>query len=388
MRITWMGLADESSILSSVDQAVEETGNRIHWMHDEDELIHALKKQPYAVIFMASSSRYDVFELCEILNAAHQNIAIILIILEKGFHFRNAMCGAVDAILKPFEKEEILKSIQKAEKVMELKMSQHGGKLPKKVGRVITIHSTKGGVGKTTISVNLSASLSRDGYKVAVLDIDLQFGDVSILFDLEPERTMYEWVKEDFEKGKQDIQAYMSKHSSGVDILAAPTRPELAEIIKGDHIEYLITNLRGLYDYLIIDTSPSLVETSLVAIEKSDDILLITSLDIPTLKNVKIAIETLELLNLSDKIKVIVNRDEEKGGLKLKTVEDILGKEVFSSIISDHKTVISSLNTGKPFVLTNPKSEISQGIMNLSRKLQDRPPLFKKRLFSSMLIKR
>ena len=181
--------------------------------------------------------------------------------------------------------------------------------------------------------------------------------------------------------------------------------PEYAELVTGEHVQFILTQLRERYDVILIDTPPSLVETVIVGMENADEILLITALDLPTLKNGKLAIETLTLLNLRDKIKVVLNRDAEIEGMKTDTVESILGMSIHSRVPSDYKVVISSLNRGIPFVISNPRSLVARSVFTIADKLvvkekkagapvpthtketTRRPflksPLFKKKFFSS-----
>ncbi len=157
----------------------------------------------------------------------------------------------------------------------------------------------------------------------------------------------------------------MALHSSGVSVLCAPKSPEYADLITGDHIEKIINTIRPYFDYVIIDTAPSYNDCSIVAIENSNFVLFVISLDISTLRNARISADVFETLNQKDKMRVIVNRDHESG-ITLKDAEKVLGCKMFMRIQSDWKTAISALNKGVPVVIDAPRTTIGQQFAQLA----------------------
>lgn len=371
MKVKWYFLSDDLTMVEAFKPLARITGTRVKSFFSEQELKEDLKHNKGIVLFIKESSNYDVFELCGELSISYPFISIILVLPAGKIDLKKAMyVGATDVLEENFQEKDVFEAVNKAESILEMKIekllpAQQGQEKPKQA-EVITVCSTKGGVGKTTISVNLAASLAKKDKKVVVLDLDLQFGDVSILFDLQPKKTIYEWIKESYENDDGQIKEFLSVHESGVEVLSAPLMPEFAELVNGKHIEVILQKLKEEYDYIIVDTPPALVETGLVALENSEHILLITAMDLPTLKNGKIAIETLKLLGLNDKVRVILNRDAPIENMNISVVERILGEPVSAKIPSDYKTVVSSLNKGKPFVLNEPKSSVAKGVHNLS----------------------
>ncbi len=331
----------------------------------KSELLHSKG----TVVIIGPNSLMDPYELSQELSHAYPLTAVLLLLKKDEIDYKKAMfTGAVDVIDIDSEESEVLLSIEKAEKIVNFKaqINDHANKEEKKEAKVITVCSTKGGVGKTTISVNTAVALNKHNLKVAVIDLDLQFGDVTLLFDQQAGQTIYDWVKQSFENGDKSYESYITRHKMGIDILAAPSLPEFAELITGEHISYLIDAMKQDYDMIIIDTPPAFVETSLVALEMSDIILLIASMDLPALKNGKLAVETLSLLGLKDKIKVILNRDSQTEGITKEMVEDVLGMKIEGRIPSDYRTVISSLNKGEPFVTMAPRSSVAKSLMKIS----------------------
>ncbi|MBB5173481.1 AAA family ATPase [Texcoconibacillus texcoconensis] len=372
MKVKWHVLSEKESEIEPVKVQVRKTGRSVKYFSTEKNFKRQIHADEAAVIFLHEGFSYDVYDLCGELSYKYPLTAIVLI--TDDIDYRKAMyVGAVDTISLPLQDEDIRQAMDKATSVLEYKMEN----LPEeekeeKEGKIVTVCSTKGGVGKTTISVNLAVSLAKEEKSVAIVDLDLQFGDVSISLDVQPKKTIYDWIKEVYETERQEVLSYMTKHSSGVEVMPAPTLPEFADIVTGEIVSHLLERLQKEYDFIIIDTPPALIETTLVALEQSDEIFLITSMDLPTIKNGKLAIDTLDLLGLKGRIKVVLNRDAEMEGMNRGTVENILGMSIYSRIPSDYKVVVSSLNQGNPFVIAHPRSSLSKSIEELSNKLTDK----------------
>lgn len=329
-----------------------------------------------SVVILGPNSYEEPYEICQEISRTYPMTSVLLLLHKDEIDLKNAMfSGAVDVVDIESDEEEVIEGITKAEEIIRIKIKNDvGAKGETKEAKVITVCSTKGGVGKTTISVNTAVALSKHNLKVAVIDLDLQFGDVALLFDLQPTLTIYDWVKQSYENGDKSYSPYLAKHRLGIDILAAPSLPEFAELIKGEHISYLIEAMKRAYDMIVIDTPPSFVETSLVALENSDVILLIASLDLPALKNGRLAIETLTLLGLDEKIHVILNRDSKTEKLSKELVENVLGRKIEGSIPSDYHTVISSINNGESFVISDPRTTVAKAIMKIAEQLNHMSP--------------
>ncbi|WP_187118946.1 AAA family ATPase [Bacillus marasmi] len=320
------------------------------------------------------------YEIARELTHIHQNrnaTVVLLMLPSQQIDLKQALfAGVVDILPTTPTVSEFHSAIEKAEQTIALKLenSEQNGQYPtsatkQKDGKIIVFLSTKGGVGKTTLAVNAATALAKKNLAVAVIDLDLQFGDVPLLFDKEPKATIYDWVKESLDEKDGEVEPYMMKHSSGVEFIAAPPLPEFAELISGDHVSRLIEELKKRYDVIIIDTPPSLVETNLVALDYADDIMLITSFDLPALKNGKLALDTMALLGFTEKIKIVLNRDAEMKGMNLASIENVLGKTIFARIPSDYMTVISSINKGIPFVISAARTQVAKTTLKFAESL-------------------
>ena len=169
---------------------------------------------------------------------------------------------------------------------------------PDRNGRVFTVFSPKGGVGKTTMSVNLGLALTLAGSRVCVVDLDLAFGDVAITLQLIPEHTIAEAADSEHDLDFSMIQTLLTRHPSGLTILAAPTHPEGRDRVSASLVRRVIQTLRHNFDYLVIDTPPGFDDQVLGAFDETDECIIVATLDVPTIKNTKVAIETLDLLHL------------------------------------------------------------------------------------------
>jgi pilus assembly protein CpaE len=371
MKPNFFVISEKDMYSNAIQMLLEELHKTSQIVSHLVELKEELTQSKGSIIIIGPTIHKSPYDICQEISRMYPTTAVLLLLQEKDLDLKKALySGAADIVDIDSEEEEIIASINKVEEVVQQKVK--GEKTAKGIvneGKVITVCSTKGGVGKTTISANLAVAYNKQNLKVIVLDLDLQFGDVALLFDLQPARTLYDWVKQSYENGDKSYDRFLLKHKSGIDILAAPSLPEFAELVKGEHIAYLTEEFRKEYDIIIVDTPPAFVETSLVALEASDLILLIAAYDLPALKNGKLAIETLSLLGLNEKIHVIVNRDGPADGMSPELVEKVLGRKIEGSIPSDYHTVIASINKGESFVITDPRTPVAKAMMQLSEQL-------------------
>lgn len=234
------------------------------------------------------------------------------------------------------------------------------------ISKVITVFGSKGGLGKTTIATNLAVKLAENKKKVALIDLDLQFGDVHVFLDIEPKDTIAELVQEVYAPNIDTVRSFMAVHSSGVHVLCAPKSPEYADVVSAEKVQKLLGLLRSYYDYVIIDTPPTFNDVTLTAIESSSTVLFITGLDISILKNSKLSMSILDSLHQRDKIKVLVNRAVEITSITLDDVQKIMGCPIWARIPSDYKVAVTALNRGIPFVIFAPNTKLSQALSHIA----------------------
>lgn len=252
-------------------------------------------------------------------------------------------------------------------------------------GRVVTVFSPKGGTGKTVTASNLASALAKQGRKTLLLDLDLQFGDAAIVMGIEPEKTIYDLVVAPGELDIEKLAGYTTKHPSGLDILPAPLRPEDAELVTESKITRLLEVARECYDVIVVDTSPFFHGPMLATLDRTDELLVLCGLDVPTLKNVRLALQTLELLSFpATRIRYVLNRANTKVGLSKREVEGALKVAVHAEVPSDRMVPVS-VNRGTPAVLSEPGSDFAKAMNALAKTVmttEDGAKKTKKRMLS------
>jgi MinD-like ATPase involved in chromosome partitioning or flagellar assembly len=242
-------------------------------------------------------------------------------------------------------------------------------------GRVVTVFSAKGGCGKTTLAINLAVALAKDGRKVCLVDLDLAFGDVAISVQLNPARTIVNALPMAGHVDTTGAASLLTRYRPGLDMLLAPTTPGDAEKIPPALIRELLTVLRGMYEYVVVDTPAQFSEHVLIAMDASAHHVLLTTPDVPALKNLRVTLDTFDMLSYPADIRsVVLNRADAKVGL---TADDVI--RVVRSPIALHvpssREVPVSINKGTPIVLDNPAHPVSQAIVRFARdRLQARGP--------------
>ena len=247
-------------------------------------------------------------------------------------------------------------------------------------GTIITVFSPKGGTGKTVVATNLAAALATvTGKKTLLLDLDLQFGDAAIMLGVEPEKTIFDLVVAPGELDSEKLAGYTTHHTCGLEIMPAPLRPEDAELVTEAKLARLLEVARETYDAIVVDTSPFFHGPMLATLDRTDELFLLCGLDVPTLKNVKLSLQTLEMLSFPrDRIRIVLNRANSKVGLKASDVEEALGMKIRHQIPSD-RAVPLGVNKGKPVVLDDPEADFSKAMRELAKGVLPKPPAPKKR---------
>lgn len=326
---------------------------------------------PEMVIMTFDEHDTDVLNIAERIYMGRPGCIIIFLVdtLSTDVLQRAMSAGVRNVTLFPengYDFSEWLKTIHNNERMRSQALEQT--RSISWISKVITIFAAKGGIGKTTVAVNLAAKLAEQNKKVALLDFDLEFGDVSVFLNLDVKDTLAELLMEKTEFDIDTIRSYMNVHSSGVHVLCAPKSPEQSEGINANHIEKLMNTLRSYYDYVIIDTPASFNDITLTAIEGSAMVIFMTGFDISILRNSKLSINLLDNLQQKEKVRVLINRDME-GNITTNDVEKILGKPIWARIPSDYFLAVNALNKGLPFVISSPKSKMSLAFDEIAEKI-------------------
>jgi pilus assembly protein CpaE len=241
-------------------------------------------------------------------------------------------------------------------------------------GKIILVYSPKGGTGCTTVAVNLAISLQSGDSKVALIDGDLQFGDVAVFLNEQGKNTILELAPRAEELDPEIIDEVMVTNSaSGIKILPAPSRPELADKITGEQFVRVIQYLRRIFTYILIDTSSFLSDVVVSAMDIADILLLVTTQDIPSIKNTKAFLSLADGMRISrQRIIFVMNRYDRKVAITPEKVGESLRHEVASLIPLDDRIVPSSINRGVPFMLDNKTQPIARSVQELADLIKDR----------------
>jgi len=235
-------------------------------------------------------------------------------------------------------------------------------------GEIITVFSAKGGTGKTTIAVNLACALAQDGAKsVCLVDLDLAFGDVAISLQLDPARTIIDGLAMAGRLDATGVKSLLTPHSPGLSVLVAPVSPGDAERVPPALVSELLTVLRTMVDYVVVDTPSQFSEHVLNAMDASQHHVLLTTPEVPALKNLRLTLDMLDLLSYPREIRsVVFNRSDTKVGLTAEDVERVVRAPIAAHVPSS-RAVPVSINKGTPLVIANPGHSVGQAIVRFAR---------------------
>ena len=232
------------------------------------------------------------------------------------------------------------------------------------------------GSGKTLFASNVATLLARwgDAGRVVIADADLQFGDVALVMQIDPKHTVVNAAKEGGKLDAQYLETVLARHSSGMRVLAAPLEPAFADEVPTATYVHILEMLRSSYDYVVVDTAPALDERLLAILDKSDVVLFIVDMDLPSVKNAKLALETLRILNYpATKIRLVLNRSNSKARLDVDEIERSLRLPISASVPSDG-LLPASINEGVPIVESHPKSKPAKAFEDVTKLVLENKP--------------
>jgi pilus assembly protein CpaE len=233
-------------------------------------------------------------------------------------------------------------------------------------GKMVVLVGPKGGSGKTLCSTNLAAALAAAGQSVVVIDLDLQFGDVGLALGLQPEKTVYDLLTSGGSMDAEKVDAFLAKHESGIHALLAPRRPDQAGLVTVEFLRDVYAMLRSTHDVVIVDTPPQFTPEVIAAVDASTDVCVVAMLDALSLKNLRLGLETLELMGYPESaIRFVLNRADSQVGIDLDDVHAIVGRAPDVRVPSD-RAITRSVNEGMPIALKSPGSEAGRAFHELA----------------------
>lgn len=353
-------------LLLELDPAMQVVGEAANGREAVEE---ARASRPDVVLMDINMPEVDGIRATETISVECPEVSVIIISVqgEQEYLKRAMLAGAQEYLIKPFTADELASTIKRvvelARKRREKQRVQAEARSHQP--RIVTVFSTKGGVGKTLICTNLAVATARQtGEKVAVVDLDLQFGDVAVMMNVYPKRTIAELMQEQYEIDAELLENYLYERH-GVKVLAAPNKPELAELVVPEGAGRVLKALAKNHDYVFVDTPPMFSDTTLVALDASDQILLIATLDLPTVKNIKRGADILKSLGLLPKTKLVLNRASGAQSIEPEDVENVLGMKIEHYLPSEGKLALQSVNRGHPLVLLDPGCPLSRSVYGM-----------------------
>lgn len=281
-----------------------------------------------------------------------------------------AMRAGIREVISSEDAESLVKACRRSREISEKLMLSDRSEGTSARGKVILVFSAKGGCGKTTVSTNLAQALSTTGGRVCLVDFDLEFGDVAVALRIPPKKSITDAVPMQGKIDQQGLESVVLEYRPDFDVLLAPVSPADAEQIDNRLAEEVVLQLRQMYDYVVIDSPPAFTEVILKSFDIADNYVMLTTLDMPALKNLKVSLEMIEKLGYPrEKWVIVVNRSDAQVGLSLDDVEATIGFKIHT-LIPSSSAVPASVNRGQTLVLSNPKHPVSVGIMRLAEDLR------------------
>jgi pilus assembly protein CpaE len=356
----------------------------------------AKKERPNVILMDINMPDMDGITATEIISNTVPESPIIMMSVqgEQDYLRRSMLAGAREFLVKPFSADELINSIRHVNELEKVRRQRYapqqqqpqpsgtqssgggggnafGNGAPEK-GKIISFFSPKGGVGRTTIATNLAVALHQMTDKPVVLvDGSLPFGDIAVILNMSPKAKTIADLIGSFETADGDVvESILTQHSTGIKVLLAPPTPESTELITGANIKHVLELLRERYAYVVVDTWPSFQEQVITMLDVADVILTLMTLEITSLKNVRVFMEVVEKLGYDDnKVQLVANRNDSSGGIKASDVEASLGRKIPHTIVSDGRTLVLAVNRGVPFVISHRDSQVSKDIFALAAKL-------------------
>lgn len=344
-----------------------------------------LKLNPDIVLMDINMPGMDGIAASEAISSQAPNVQVVMMSVqgEADYLRRSMLAGAREFLIKPFSGDELVNSIHHVHQLAATRRVAMPPPVTTTIvappplptgGKVIAVFGSKGGAGSSTFAVNLAIALREETKeRVALVDANFEFGDIGVFLNLPSSRTIADMAGEKTEIDEDLLDGTMASHTSGIKVLLAPARPEMAELIKVEHLKRIMDLLPNSFDYIVVDLWKSFQETTILFLDIADQIVLISTSDIPAVKNAKLFFELTEALNYPpEKTFFVLNREDGRSGITAKDIQASIKHQVGMALPKDDRTSTLALNRGVPFVLSQRNVPLSQAYYILARTLVQR----------------
>jgi pilus assembly protein CpaE len=282
---------------------------------------------------------------------------------------RSMLAGAKEYLTKPFTVDALVSSIRRVHGLGSKHKTDGAVVFSGRAGKVICVYSPKGGTGRSLLATNLAVLLHQEcGRKVVIVDANLQFGDVGVLLNLRPTHTIADVIPRIAELDHEMMRGVLIPHSSGVKVLLAPERPELADLVAPDHLRSILRQLALMFDVVIVDTWSSLHDQVLGIMDVSDRVIIVTTPEIPAVKSTRMFFEVADALNYPpEKTMLVVNRANQEGAISVNDIQTSVRHRATTRLPCDDRAAAQAANVGVPLVLTSRRSLLTKALSQLAQ---------------------
>lgn len=340
----------------------------------EESIAMAGQLKPDVILMDINMPGIDGITATEMITQQMPSVQVIMMSVqgETDYLRRSMQAGAREFLIKPFTSEDLVAAIRR---IHQLGLSRRSKILSEPAlsvpsapgrdgtgaptGRILTVFSPKGGTGCSTLAINLAVALAqqKQGNKVALVDASLQFGDVAVLLNLQVSRSIVDLVPHVDELDGEMLEAVLVPHSSGVRALLAPPRPELADQVTPSLLEKVLTGLRSLMSYIVVDTNSVISDITLTTLDLADRIVLVTTPDIPSIKDAKLFFEVADALEYpSSKTILVLNKSDPHSGIRAEDIQASIKHPIVAQLPLDERTATLAANHGVPYMLGNTRN--------------------------------
>jgi pilus assembly protein CpaE len=350
--------------------------------------------RPDIVLMDINMPGMDGIQASELISQQDPNIQVVMMSVqgEADYLRRSMLAGAREFLIKPFSSEELANSLRRVNQLAASRRIAYAQQAPAapppdsdyyqapvpkrpRGAKIISLYSPKGGVGVTTVAVNLAIALREETRgRVAVMDASFQYGDVGVLLNLPANRTIVDVVEAKHDPDEDLLNGVLAAHSSGIKAMLAPPRPEQAELVTADVVRKTLEVMKKMFDYIVVDTDKTINDPLLAVFDASEQIILLSTADISSLKNAKLFFEVTQQLEYpASKTLLVLNRYDGKSGINARDVEGNIKHPVTGQIARDDKATTLALTRGIPVIITQKGISFSQSIMAMARMLRREP---------------
>lgn len=317
-------------------------------------------------------------------------IVIISVQGDSNYMRRAMLAGARDFLTKPPMVDELVSAIRRAGAMAKEERKKMDARYPSKaggrrqggeygtqaltMGKIIVVYSPKGGVGCTTVATNLAVTLHNDETPTVLVDANLQFGDVAVMLNERGKNSIADLAPRADDLDTEVIEDVLITHTmSGIRVLVAPSRPEHADSVSSEAFSKILKYLRRLYSYVVVDTSSTLTDAVLTALDVCDVVVLLATQDIPSINNARLFLDLVDVLEINRaQILFVMNRYDKRIGISPEAVGENLKQKIVTVLPLDEKVVVPSVNRGIPFVVNNKSKPIAKAVFELAEEVRQR----------------